>query len=849
MSKDRQKSSPPASTSRRSSSRRRPQTDDAPVAPGPNFPVVGIGASAGGIEATKRLLEALPPDPGVAFVIVQHLQPTLESFLPEILGRATALPVEAVGSGVEVRPNHVYVLPPGKDVTITGGRLRLKPSEKSRGVHHPVDRFFTSLALACTNRAIGVVLSGTASDGTEGVQAIKAEGGITFAQDESAQQEGMPRSAIMAGAVDAVLPPREIAREIARIAKHRLVSAGPPDRAESVMPAAELNEVLDALRVATGADFRQYKSSTLSRRVARRMVLHRLEDPAEYVELVATSPTEGEALFADLLIGVTQFFRNPAAFEALKADVFPALVQGRALQDPVRFWVLGCSTGEEAYSLAIAFTEFCEETKRRIPLQIFATDLNGTAIELARSGVFPRTIAQDMAPEQLRRFFVDADGSYRVAKSIRDACVFARHNALTDPPFSRLDLVACRNVLIYLEPVLQQRLLPVLHYALRPSGYLWTGSAESITSQRELFDVVDAKHRIYRKRPGPVHLPPAVHAPDHTTDVRERRARPHASREVGVVAMDVLKEADRILVSRYAPPGVLVNSEFEILQFRGDTGLFLTPAPGKASLKLLKMLREGLMVGVRNALHRARKEEAPVRETDLRVRSNGGYREVAVEVVPVRVGTSRELCFLVLFSQPNALPAGAGAVPVVPVAPLGDESAERQIARLTQELAATREYLESVIEQQEAANEELQSANEEIQSSNEELQSINEELETSKEEIQSANEELATVNDELQNRNAELGQSNNDLLNLLSSVQMAIVMLGANLRIRRLTPMAEKLFNLIPADVGRPIGDLKLNLDIPDLEQLVIEVIETVSVREREVRDKQGHWYLLRVRP
>ncbi|MGE5617136.1 MAG: CheR family methyltransferase, partial [Bacillota bacterium] len=550
------------------------------------------------------------------------------------------------------------------------------------------------------------------------------------------------------------------------------------------------------------------------------------------------------------------FFRNPEAFEALKTTVFPRLTNDRNRHDPLRVWTLGCSTGEEAYSIAMAYAEYADAAGCRVPMQIFATDVNGLGIEKARAGVYPKGIVQDVPPERLRRFFVEVDGHYRITKAIRDMCVFARQNALSDPPFSRLDIIACRNLLIYLEPVLQQRLIPILHYALRPEGFLWLGGSETIGTYRDLFDLVDTKHKIYLRKAAKRVPQLAIPTPAARWSRSTAMQGPHYGTQARELSgPDPQKEADRVLLTRYAPPGVLVNEELEVLQFRGDTGPYLAPAPGRATLNFLKMLREGLLVSVRGALHRARREKTAVREEGLRVRSNGGWREVDIVVLPVRLGGASDLSYLVLFEEPahrveaRARELAAEVRAAADRAAVSDENGEQEITRLKQELAATREYLQSVIEQQEAANEELQSANEEVQSANEELQSINEELETSKEEIQSANEELATVNDELQNRNLELSQTNNDLTNLLSSVNMAIVMLGPDLRIRRFTQPAEKILNLIHADVGRPISDIKLNIKAPELEAMLADVIETVTTRESEVQDRNDRWYSLRMRP
>ena len=828
--------------------------DDAPsprpaVAP---FPIVGIGASAGGLDAFTEVLRALPTDTGMAFVVVQHLDPTHSSLLTEILSRSTVMPVTAVADQMVVEPNHVYVIPPGVTMGITRGTLQLTPRSDTRGQHRPIDHFLRALAEDVGHRAIGVILSGSATDGTLGLEAIKSEGGITFAQDESAQHSSMPSSAVAAGCVDFVLPPRGIAEEIARISRHPYVTRGAEEILNSPGSEPSLSRVLDQLRVTTGVDFSSYKRNTLLRRITRRAVLHKLDGLRDYARLLHGDPAETEALYQDVLISVTSFFRNPEAFEVLKSKVFPRLVRDRSRHDPVRVWCIGCSTGEEAYSIAIAFSEFSEANRLQIPLQIFATDLNGSSIEKARAGLYQRNIAQDVSPERLRRFFFETDGTYRISKAIRDTTVFARHNVLTEPPFSRIDLISCRNLLIYLELSLQQKAMGMTHYALKPHGVLWLGASETVGSYRDLFDAEDGKYKMYVKTPGPPRLAPKPFSGDPTV---ARRAAP-ATREVGVVGPDVHREADRVILTKYTPASVLINADMEILQFRGDTGLYLTPAPGRASLNLLKMLRDGLLVGVRGALHKAKREETTVREDGLEVRTNGSYRHVNVHVVPIRGSNpGSALHFVVLFEDVVGAETGKPSkqdrkkrLTGVADRKLRDNT-ERETARLAQELAATREYLQSVIEQQEAANEELQSSNEEVQSANEELQSINEELETSKEEVQSSNEELATVNEELQNRNIELGQSNNDFVNLLASVQLPIVMLGSDLRIRRFTPMAEKLLNLIATDVGRPISDIKLGVGVPDLEPMLVEVMEAVTVKEVEVRDKQGHWHVLRMRP
>ena len=817
-----------------------PQSAGAQPPPDALFPIVGIGASAGGLEAFKSLLAALAPDTGMAYVLIVHLPSQHDSMLSKILARISKLPLSEITDGVKLERNHVYVLPAGADASLDDGVIRLSPRQAKTGQHHPIDTFFRSLATHHGYRSIGVVLSGSASDGTLGIQEIKAAGGITFAQDHTAQQSSMPRSAIQTGAVDFVLPPEEIARELKRIATHPIVTAPPLAEAAEV---PDLRPVIELLRESSGVDFTHYKANTLYRRIIRRLLLHRMDGLKEYMELLRASPAEADALYQDILINVTSFFRNPEAFEALKEEAFPVITRNRSRHDPVRIWTLGCSTGEEAYSLAMAFAEYAEQSGRMVPVQVFATDLNAACIDRARSGIYSRAAVAEVSPERLRRFFVEVDGTYRITKTIRETCIFARHNVLEEPPFSRIDLVSCRNMLIYLGPELQQKVMQVLYYALRPNGFLWLGASETIGAERELFELRNSKYKIYAKKALPSQIPAVPPRPlgatwqgSAATYTPAIEARP----------VDPSKDADRILAARYAPPSVLVRGDLEILQFRGDTSPFLAPAPGKASLNLLKMVREGLALGVRSAFQRAKSEEAPVRVEGVTIFTDGAERKVTIEVIPMRSGLQQAELFMVVFEElakPAQPPAKAA-----PGAEAADAAAQETV-QLKQELAATREYLQSVIEEQEAANEELQSANEEVQSSNEELQSINEELETSTEEVQSTNEELATVNDELLGRNAELTQINNDLVNLLSSVQLAIVMLGPNLRIRRFTPLAEKLLNLIPTDVGRPVSDIKINLHVPDLDKLVAEVMDSVVERELEVTDRQGRWYLLRMRP
>jgi two-component system, chemotaxis family, CheB/CheR fusion protein len=809
---------------------------------GPTFPVAGIGASAGGLEAITELLDGLSRQPGLAFLIAVHLDPHQKSHLPEILGKTTAMAVREVSKDMAVRVNEVYVIPPNTNMALTDGHLMLTPRTTAPGSHMPIDHLFRSLATVQGSRAIGVVLSGGGTDGALGVQAIKSEGGITFAQDEkTAKHPSMPRSAVLDGAIDYVLRPSDIAHELERIARHPYSrEVAPP-----ALPPPEsqvFEEVLTLLRNRLGVDFTHYKKSTIQRRILRRMALRGLEDARHYARSLHDDPVELQNLYQDFLIRVTQFFRDPEAFQALKEKVIPVLVKERPSRSPIRIWVAGCATGEEAYSLAIVLLEYLENQPEMPPIKILATDLNELALEKARAGVYLDNIEIDVSSERLRRFFIRQDGHYQISKAIRELCVFSRHNMITDPPFSRLNLVSCRNVLIYMDTPLQKRVLPILHYALNPDGYLFLGTSENIGGFSELFGVIDLRHRIFIKKPS-AHPPPL----DFNTSMTAEGPFPRLGREEGGLwtALDVQHEADRILLARYAPVGVVVDESMTVLQFRGRTAPYLEPAPGMATLDLFRMLREGLLTEVRTAINQARVENVPVVREGLRLIDGEKTRLIKIEILPFKISAAGVRFFLVLFQD---IVPGEKLPPTPPTA--GPPSqAELQVVQLQQEIGALREYLQSVIEEQESTNEELKSANEEILSANEELQSTNEELQMAKEEAQSANEELATVNEELRHRNTELARVNSDLMNLLSGVGIPIIMVSRDLCIRRFTPPAEKLFNLIPTDIGRPISDIKPNLHVEDLSSEIAKVIDSLTPLEREVQTKDRHWYSLLIRP
>ena len=837
-----------------------------PAAPAPmqlptDTTIVAIGASAGGIEAVRELMTYLSADTGMAFVLVQHLDPTHHSILTELLARKTAMPVAEVSDGVTVQPNHVYVIPPNATMSISGQTLQLSPREESRGTHMSVDHFMRALAEQKGNRAIGVILSGSGTDGTLGMAEIQGHGGVTFAQDEAtAKYDGMPRSAVVAGCVDYVLSPKGIAEELARISRHPYVAHDNLSQSVQAAPApnAGMNSIFQVLRRATGVDFTHYRQTTVLRRIQRRMVVHKIDRVEEYAKFVQSHAAEVKALYQDMLINVTSFFRTPRLFEALKSTVFPAIVKTLMRERGIRVWTPGCASGEETYSVAIALLEFLGDKASEIPIQFFGTDVSDLSVTKARNGTYPENIQGDVAPERLRRFFTKVEGGFRVSKNIRDMCIFAQHNVLNDPPFSKMDLICCRNLLIYLEPVLQNKVISLFHYALWPGRYLVLGNSEGLGAGTGLFAVEDRPNKIYsrkggttrqgtfpldsqseRSEYGPIRVP--VKSPDPSWNYAEAQ-----------------KEFDRRLLTQCAPAAVFVNEEMEIIHTRGGVNRFLKLAPGRASLSLLKMAREGLLVELRNAISRAKKDNATVEKCNLRIKNGNendakqeppeSTRLVSFQVVPMTLGNGDERYFMIVFQEaPPEVTRPSAASRTRSREETG--STLKQSAKLEQELAATKEYLQSVIETQEATNEELQSANEEILSSNEELQSTNEEMETAKEELQSANEELTTVNDELRSRNVEVTQINNDLINLLSSIDIAVIMIGRDLTIRRFTPKAQKFLGLIPGDIGRPLSNINPTIEIADLQSMVLQVVSDFRPLERELTDRLGVHYQFKILP
>jgi len=802
------------------------------------FPIVGVGASAGGLEAFTQLLEHLPSTTGMAFVLIQHLDPTHSSQLPDILSRKSTMPVREVQGDTPVQSDHVYVIPASENLRIEKGILR--PMPRPVGSSTPnmaVDKFMQALAKDRGKLAFGIVLSGTASDGTIGLRAIKAEGGITFAQEpSSAKFDGMPSSAIAAGAVDFVLPPEAIAQQLVALSNHPYLTQG-PDEAESEISAnGDITPIFGLLRSATGIDFTHYKHNTILRRIERRMALHGIENLKEYSRKLRHDRAEAKILAQEFLINVTAFFREPEAFEALRELAFPALIENRSADDPIRVWIPGCSTGEEAYSLAIALTEFLEAHNCSIAIQIFATDLSDAVIEKARAGFYLENALAGVSPERLQRFFIKRERVYQISQAIRNICVFAKQDLTKDPTFSKLDLISCCNLLIYLGPVLQKKAISVFHYALKPGGFLVLGSSESLGSHSESFQIVDRKHRIFSKHRGTEHISSGLPA-GQGMGAPYSPPVDHAS-----PLKNIQRYVDRMLLAEYAPAGVIIDDSMQVLQVRGETGHYLQIPSGEITTDLTRLLKPGLLAGVRSAIRKARQQGTQVKESGLRVKSGDEMHDIDLRVSPIRDPNSEESCFLILFDEPTrGRKAPVSARGRRKPAATSVKRAQDEVQRLEEELRATRDYLQSIIESQEAASEELRSANEEAQATNEEL-------DTAKEELQASNEELNTVNDELRARNLEQSTLNSDLRKLLESINVPLVMVGKDLRIRWFTPAMEPLLNLLPTDQGRPVTDLQSSA-IPNFRELLIAALAGEQSQNVEIQNSGGRWLSLRILP
>ncbi|OGD56148.1 hypothetical protein A3K78_06220, partial [Candidatus Bathyarchaeota archaeon RBG_13_52_12] len=802
-----------------------------------SFPVIGIGASAGGLDAFSQLVRDLKIDSGAAYVLIQHLSPSVDSQLCSILSRQTLIPISEIKDNTLIEPNHIYISPPGSSIIIKDGAFMLNAF---LGNTHPktIDVFFKSLAKFGPQVA-GIILSGTGSDGTKGLRAIKENGGITLAQvPETAQFPEMPNSAISAGVVDYVYSISEISNNLPEII-HKLINAK-NKLDEDEYFSLTFKDVFTILRNRFKVDFTPYCKPTIKRRLKKRMTLHHIKTLEKYISMLRDDEAEVEALYNDLLINVTSFFRDPQSFEAISKEALPQLLEGRTSDNAMRVWVPGCSTGQESYSLAILILEYLEEKKLNIKVTIFATDIDDNAINIARVGLYGEEISKTLSPERLKKFFVKQPDGYKVCKRVRDLCVFSRHDLISDPPFAHLDLISCRNLLIYIENTQRKLILQDFHYALVSKGILFLGVSESINESPNLFTVLDKRHKIFMKKVS--YTRPTLHFLEK-----------HAPQMVGIdtqkklTGFDLLNtvqlKADEIVLNEYAPAGVIVNEDLEILQFRGETGRFLNPSPGVPSFNLIKMIRGSLSMKLHTAFAKAKQNNMPVAERIILEDVNGSSRSIGFEVRPFEIQQSTERFYIILFTdlgEHDSARIAKRDISQEPLSLIDDYNAVKL------ELVQTQKYLKANLEEKEAMAEGFKSTYEELETSYEELQSITEELETAKEQLQTSNEEMSTLNEELENRNITLAQLNDDLNNLISSVQIPVVIIDCNMRIRIVTPLAERL-GVLPGDVGRLITSLNLYIETPNVSRMVAEALKDLRESEIEMKDRDGHWFILRI--
>lgn len=810
------------------------------------FPVIGLGSSAGGLEALEQFLKHVPESSGMAFVIVQHLDPTHKGIMVELLQRVTKMPVLQVSDHLKIEADHVYLIPPNKDMSILHGVLHLLDMVKPRGLRLPIDFFFRSMADDLHQYSIGVILSGMGSDGTFGLRAIKEKGGAVFVQDpQSAKFDGMPRSAIDEGLADIIAPAEELPGKIIGYIKHALVISKEADPIEETALSA-LAKIIILLRAQTGHDFSLYKKNTIYRRIERRMSIHQIKKISFYVKYLQGNPHEIELLFKELLIGVTSFFRDPAAWEALEKRAIPSLIAARPSGGLLRAWVAGCSTGEEAYTLAILFREVIDEIKPagNFKLQIFATDLDKDAIDKARTGNYPFNIAADLSAERIKRYFDKDDCGYRIKREIRETIVFAPHNLIMDPPFTKLDILVCRNLLIYVEQDLQKKLLPLFHYSLNNRGVLFLGSAETIGTYSTLFETVDSKSRIFRHIHQNVRAA-AIDFPSSLTQITQTVqdvASPHSLSATSELSMKTI--TDKLLLEHYTPAAVLTNENGDIVYISGHTGKYLEPAAGKANLNIFAMAREGLRYDLNVLFSRVLQHEGELIKKGLTVGTNGGTQIVDLTVKLLEKPEAMRGLVIVVFTD-VAKTASITAYSELPP----EFDGNRVILQLENELREAKDEILSVREEMQTSQEELKSTNEEMQSANEEMQSTNEELNTSKEEMQSLNEELHTVNHELQSNLSDLSQTNNDMKNLLNSTDIATLFLDDELNIRRFTNRTSTIIKLIPGDIGRLVTDIATDLHYPDLEADARGVLHTLILSEKNVSATNNRWFTVKIMP
>jgi two-component system CheB/CheR fusion protein len=811
------------------------------------FPVVGIGASAGGLPALLQFFENLPQQTGMAFVVILHLSPKHASSADHVLQRATRMPVTQVVQTVQIEADHVYVIPPNRHMTMADGCLGLAELDRPRGAHVAIDLFFRMLAEVHRERAVAIVMSGTGSDGAVGLKRIKEQGGVTIVQlPADAEHDGMPTAAIDTGIVDFVLPVVDMPQKLIELWENARIIELPPTgdgdgpiahlpRHDEVQLAEEaLQRVVFLLLNRTGHDFKQYKRATVLRRIERRMQVRSLHTLPEYCGLLEADPRECHALLDDMLIGVTNFFRDREAFEAVEREIIPELFKDKGAADEVRVWVAACSTGEEAYSLAMLLADHAEEMAHPPAYQIFASDIDNDAIAHARSGVYPASIVTDVAPTRLRRHFTRDDDRYNIRKGIRDRILFASHNVLRDPPFSRLDMVSCRNLLIYLNRDVQARVLEMFHFALKPGGYLFLGGSESAESVADFFVPIDKKNRIYRARPTSRAMSSGTHLQSHVSRLPESIHRPPPQRQFSYA------EVHQRALALAAPPSLVLDRESNIVHMSQRAGQFLRMGAGEPSRNVLALVIPELRLELRSALYQAQHGNTAVDCRHILVEAPGRSAIVGMKVSPFRDEDSSESFTLVVF---NEIP------PEVAPAPSGVPHDDVVLTQLETELQRTKEQLQETIEHSEISTEELRASNEELQAINEELRSATEELETSKEELQSVNEELVTVNYELKVKVEETGKANDDLNNLIASTDIATVFVDSGLRIKRFTPRATDIFSVIASDLGRSLLDLTHRLDYDELAEDVGATFATLRPVEREVRSSDGRWYIVRLLP